>query len=337
MLSFFSPIDAAAHREQVQRLADQLKDNPLPRAATPPPKRSVGRPRLKRSAEAELFDAAAAEAVIEQLPQLKRGKYTRWFDSPYLHDIIAAHARCGGSARRTVLTLQKNDPDGRFERLSHSTVASWFDEKGTLKEQYQRELDAGRAAATYVGPCAVLQASAPGAEAEICDILLQMRHAGTPLNSHIIRWVMLAVLQRKHPAVLEKLTLSQTYISAWVRRNPRLLFRWRARTTAASKVPLDWEAQGICMAQRMAAAIQLHDVSNSYSSHKSTHPPVTLLRIPDIVVSFVFVLRFTHPLLSTWIRLEYTSCLLHRGRMKQWAALTLLLWARKTSDRSPPA
>jgi hypothetical protein len=85
-----------------------------------------------------------------------------------------------------------------------------------------------------------------------------------PLNSHVVRWVMLAVLE-KHPAVLQQLTLSQPFISKWVRNNPRLQFRWRARTTAASKLPDDWEEQGIHMAQRMAAIMQLYSVSTQSS------------------------------------------------------------------------
>jgi len=81
-----------------------------------------------------------------------------------------------------------------------------------------------------------------------------------PLNSHIVRWVMQAVL-KNHPEVQQQLSLSQQFISKWVRNNPRLQFRWRARTTAASKLPDDWAEQGIRMAQRMGATMQLHKVS----------------------------------------------------------------------------
>lgn len=260
MLRFFQRVsDAAEYRDQVQRIAKQLEEHPLPHPPTPPPTRPVGRPKQKRSAEEVIAAAAAAGDVIAELPQHKRGKYTRWFDSPYINDILVAHARSGGSARRAVHSLQTAAVDDRFERLSHSTVASWFDGQGNLKEKYQQELEAGHAAATYIGPSPALQA-APGAEDAICDILLKLRSAGTPLNSHIIRWVMLAVLQEEHPAVLNQLTLSQAWISTWVRANPRLQFSWRARTTAASKVPLDWEDQGILMAQRMGAMMQLHKV-----------------------------------------------------------------------------
>lgn len=260
MQAFFPRVDLAEHRQQVQQIAEQLKEYSPPRALIPPPKRGVGRPKLKRTAAEVLTAAADADALIEKLPQHKRGKYTRWFSSPYINDILVAYARNSGSARRAVVSLQQSAPDSRFERLSHSTVASWF-EDGKLKQQHQQELEAGRASITGYGPSPALQA-APGAEDAICEILLKLRKAGTPLNSHIIRWVMLAVLQEQYPNALKQLSLSQPFISSWVRANPRLQFRWRARTTAASKLPDDWEEQGIHMAQRMGAAMQLHKVSN---------------------------------------------------------------------------
>jgi hypothetical protein len=265
MQAFFARVDKAAWREQQLQTAEQLKEHPPPCAPTPPPKRGVGRPKLKRPA-AEVRAAAAAADALE-LPTTKRGKYTRWFSSPYINDIIHAHAQSGGSARRTVAALQRNAPDDRFARLSHSTVASWFDVKGVLLESHRAELEAGTALHTGGGVAPVLQA-APGAEDAICDHLLQLRKTGMPLNSHVVRWVLQAVLE-KHPAVLEQLTLSQQFISKWVRSNPRLQFRWRARTTAASKLPNDWEEQGIRMAQRMGATMQLHKVRIAHTDSEA--------------------------------------------------------------------
>jgi hypothetical protein len=124
--SFFDRVDKAAYRKQVQEQADYLKLHPPPSSGAPAaPKRPVGRP-PKRAAAEVLASAAAAEAVIDQLPQPKRGKYTLWFDSPYISDIVVAHARCGGSARMTVEHLKATAPDNRFEHLSHSTAISCF-------------------------------------------------------------------------------------------------------------------------------------------------------------------------------------------------------------------
>jgi hypothetical protein len=70
---------------------------------------------------------------------------------------------------------------------------------------------------------------AEGAEQRIVDTLFQMRQAGVPLNSRIVRWVMLAVLQHKHPDVLAKLGLSQTFIWRFVRNSPQLQFAGNER------------------------------------------------------------------------------------------------------------
>src|ERR1700712_5552838 len=99
MKAFFQPVDLAAHRQQVQQIAEHLKEYPPP-APPPPLVRSVGRPRNKRCAEDVVAAASAADAL--QLPDSKRGKYTRWFNSPYINDIIAAYTRASGSARHAV-------------------------------------------------------------------------------------------------------------------------------------------------------------------------------------------------------------------------------------------
>lgn len=261
MQAFFQRVDLAAYREQQQAVASYLNENPPPRSVTPPPKRAVGRPKHKRALDEVLeAGAEAASTASTQVNKRVRGEYTRWFDSPYINDILLAHKLQNGSARRTVEHLQKHAPDDRFKRLSHSSVAGWFDKDGKLLQKYQAEFDAGRAGDRNAGRASALDA-APGAAEAICENLLLLRKAGMPLNSHVVRWVMLAVLE-KHPEVLQQPALSQQFISRFVRSNPRLQFRWRARTTAASKLPDDWEEQGIQMAQRMGATMQLHKVRN---------------------------------------------------------------------------
>jgi hypothetical protein len=51
--------------------------------------------------------------------------------------------------------------------------------------------------------------------------------------------VILAILQEANPSLLRQHRLSQLFISRWVRQ--QLDWRWRARTTAASKLPADWD------------------------------------------------------------------------------------------------
>ena len=155
--------------------------------------------------------------------------------------------------------LQRTYSDGRFDRLSHSTLGCWFDKQHRLLPQFQKQLDEHVAAARGRGRSRVFD-DAPAVEQQIKRVLLQMRTAGAPLNSRIIHWVMRAVIQEQRPDLLRHATLSQQFISAWARS--QLHWRWRARTTAASKLPADWEDQGLLMAKRIAATMEMHKVSS---------------------------------------------------------------------------
>ena len=266
----FARITADDAQQQRTRIALQFAEELATHPPAPvPQKRPVGRPKRERDAADVLSAAvsaasaasAATAATVEPLdaPASKRGKYTNWFASPFLSDILATYSRYH-SARTTVTTLRRAHPDGRFDRLSHATVQHWFDDQHRLLPQYQRQLDQ-RAASSRGRGFAGLFSQAPTAEKEVKRVLLQMRAAGAPINSRIIRWVMLAVLQEASPALLLQHKLSQQFISTWARQ--QLQWRWRARTTAASKLPADWEAQGVLMAKRVAALMEMHGVHPS--------------------------------------------------------------------------
>jgi len=256
----FKRIDAHEHAQQKLRIAEHLaKRLPPPPPVAPPQPRPVGRPKKQRTADEAVSSAAAAAAAAAAEPPSKRarGTYTHWFASPYINDILAAYARVGRSARRTIAVLQAGAPDDRYSHLSASTLRSWFGADKQLLPRFQEQLDAGIAAHGGRGPTRALD-TAPLADAEIRRVLLLMREAGTPVNARVIRWVMRAVMQQMAPALLDSLTLSQTFISRWARE--QLQWRWRSRTTAASKLPLDWEVQGVQMAMRIAANMEMHRV-----------------------------------------------------------------------------
>jgi hypothetical protein len=270
----FARITADDAQQQRQRIARQFAAELAQHPPAPTqPKRPVGRPKRQRDAAAVLSAgaaaaassasaaASAADATVTPLdgPVRKRGKYTNWFASPFLPDILAAYSRCH-SARTAVTTLRRAHPDGRFARLSHATVQGWFDNQHRLLPPYQKQLEQQTAAARGHG-FAGLFAHTPGAEEEIKRVLQQMRAAGAPISSRVIRWVMLAILQEANPSLLLRHKLSQPFISGWARQ--QLDWRWRARTTAASKLPADWESQGVLMAKRIAALMEMHSVHPS--------------------------------------------------------------------------
>jgi hypothetical protein len=240
--------DAASQRAHIAAL--HAREHPAA-AAVPAVKRGPGRPK-KRSLE--LLPASEAAPAAAQ-PAAKRA-HTNWFSSPYIRDILRAYEQHGRSAKRTVAALKRNAPDERYQHLSDSTVRSWMDPATQhLLPRFAEQLGAGMAAPTSQGRPAPLSGAA---EQKAKETLLALRETGTPLSSNIIRWTLQAVFRQLDPSLLDSLSLSQQWISLWVRE--KLDWRWRARTTAASKLPHDWEVQGITMAKRVAAAMEMHGV-----------------------------------------------------------------------------
>jgi hypothetical protein len=243
--------DAAQQRQRIATAAANAASNVEP-PAPPPLKRPVGRPKRARDvADALLQDTDEPDAKSSA----RRGQYTKWFASPYINDIFAAYRRCNSKPQATVKLLQREAPDDRYARLTHTTIMGWFC-NGELLPHLQNQLKANQAPRGN-GPASAL-AAAPEVESEIVMALCHQRESGTPLNSRIIRVIMRAIIAEKAPALLTTMKLSQQFISKWVRN--KLEWTWRARTTAASKLPCDWEAQGIQMSMRIGANMALHRV-----------------------------------------------------------------------------
>ena len=208
--------------------------------------------------------------VLDQ-PALKkqkiRGQYTDWFSSPHIHEILNEYKHSGYRARAAVSKLKAEASDDRFTRLTHTTVLGWHDEKNKLKSRYQAHLESGLENVRQNGPARVLE-EFPAIEEEIKRTLLQMRAVGTAVNSHVIRWVMRGIIELRAPQLesdsdsrLSSLKLSKSFACAWARTH--LTWTWRKSTTAASKLPLDWEDQGLLMAKRIAATMETHSVHPS--------------------------------------------------------------------------
>jgi hypothetical protein len=236
----FAPITAAAAAEQRTSLALKWLEEHPPEAAsttTVQPKRGPGRPAKKRGLSLE-----QAAAIKPAEKKARTGKYTNWFSTVFIADIMQALRRHKFSAKKAVADLKKVDPDGRYARLSDSTVRAWFDKENVLLPRFQEQLKAGIAAARSSGRPAHLTAAL---EEECKAMLLKLRSTGMPVNTHVIRWTLQAIFRQRDPSLLEneKFTLSRQWICWWVRKE--LKWRWRARTTAASKLPLDWEDQGV--------------------------------------------------------------------------------------------
>lgn len=276
----FAPITAEEWRAQVVHTAVAFNSTVTPRPP-PQPKRPVGRPKRQLDANTVLAAAAAASNSYEDQPAKKqktRGQYTDWFRSPYINDIMRAYERSDHRPKLALDQLKVSAPDARFERLTHTTIMRWYDEKHQLKPQYKAHLESGLENVRQNGFVRAFE-EFPAVEEEIKQTLLRMRAAGTSINSSIIRWVMQGIIGLRAPdSRLTLLALGQPFICAWARA--QLKWSWRKSTTAASKLPLDWEEQGVQMAMRIAAKMELKKVSSAQTlpCHRFVTPAhVTLL------------------------------------------------------------
>ena len=278
MQRFFQPISVSDAFDQQQRVlqqsaaqaaidADQRRQRELMR---PGP----GRPRKALDADAVLTAAAAAApstadegaAANCEEPPSKRGKYTSWLSSPFVHDILAAYQLNLHNAKATVRYLQRTvsrlptDRASRFDELAESTVRSWHDTDGQLLPRFRQVVDEQREARRGPGKSRALYGH-PEVEDEVKRILHAMREKGAVVNLLVIRMVMRAVIEKVRPELLAELRLSKGFLSEWAREE--LGWTWRVRTTTASKLPLDWRQQGIEAAKRVAFNMQVHKVHPS--------------------------------------------------------------------------
>ena len=248
----FKPVSADDAQQQRDSVAAKWKEEHPEQpaaAAAEQPRRKPGRPPRKR----ELIAPAESDAPPPQ--RARTGLHTNWFSSPYINDVLQMLERHSFNFKRAVAALKLHAPDGRYEKLSDSTVRAWF-EKGThtLLPSFQLQLDAGKALGRNGRPALMTEA----VEDECKEVLLRLRDSGLPVNSHVIRWALRAVFKARAPALLQEMHLSQQWISFWVRS--KLQWRWRQRTTAASKLPNDWEQLGVQMAKRVAYWMGMHNV-----------------------------------------------------------------------------
>jgi|LNAP01.1.fsa_nt_gb predicted nucleic acid-binding Zn-ribbon protein len=250
----FASITAEAAQHQRVALAEQWEREHPPQAATAaaaaPLKRGPGRPRKRVLPAADAEDVPAAQKP-------RTGSYTNWFGSPYIHDILQALRKHNYGWKAAVATLKRTAPDDRYVRLSDSTVRAWFDKEHQLLPKYQAQVAACKTEARGGRPPLMTLA----VQDECKRVLLYLREKGLPVNTHVIRYAMQSVFKRLQPALLQSMRLSHQYLSHWV--HTQLKWRWRARTTAASKLPLTWEDDGVQMAKRLAANMEMYSVHPS--------------------------------------------------------------------------
>jgi hypothetical protein len=184
-----------------------------------------------------------------------------WFESPYIHDIIAAYT-INKTGYMTVQYLNKKFPKlsteniARFELLAPSTIDCWFQD-GELKSQYQQLL-AGKYETKRGNNISSTFGNNLELEMKIINCIETMRNTGATIKINQIRIVMRAYILKYKPNLLKEFNLSKAFISSWIRN--KLGWRIRRGTTAAQKLPADWKQQGKTMIERIAALVKQYKV-----------------------------------------------------------------------------
>jgi len=186
------------------------------------------------------------------------------FAEPFIHDILAAYEKYSHNARATVAYLQRTFPKlvtesaPRFADLHESTIRSWYGKDGELLDRFRSYVLAERSAAPRgVGELHMF-AEHEDVEAEAGRILIAMRERGAIINRLVAQHILRIVIEQMAPELLQEYKISLSFISKWLHH--RLGWAPRMKTSAASKLPLDWKAQGTLMAKRVAFHLQVHKV-----------------------------------------------------------------------------
>ena len=162
----FAKITTEAWRAQVQQTAAAAAVAAAVRPAAPAA-RPVGRPKRALNAPDILSAAAAAEQPETEQPSKKprstvaRGKYTNWFDSPYINDILRAYEHSGYRPFAAVAKLQKEAPDDRYKHLSHASLKGWHDEKHQLLPRFLAHYQSGQENVRQNGPVRAFEVALP--------------------------------------------------------------------------------------------------------------------------------------------------------------------------------
>ena len=138
----------------------------------------------------------------------------------------------------------------------------WFHPNGDLKENYKRCVELGTYFDKASQHCPMF-GDYPALRDEICNVLRKQRAGGQPLSIVIIQPFIKALIQKREPQLFEdrKFKVSTKQTRAFIKSE--LNWSYRAATTAAGKLPDDFELQRLTIAQRCAYFIQVHNIPQS--------------------------------------------------------------------------
>lgn len=271
----FKRIDAEQYQASLKVEDEKLK-NEMDVVKKVVEKRRPGRPKKKimpgirdissSSAASSSSDSTSSESVSEtQEHTKKKRKYTDWFASPFIYEIVA-EAQVWRSARIAVEKLQKKyprlpfEPAGKFDDLGESTVRNWFDDDWKLKPQFaacMKRKHAGGRPKYFTAEI----------EEKLSLVLDQLRAKGKSVNSRVIALALKVVIKKEGWIVNENEdVVSYDWCRAFVKE--KMGWTWRS-TTTGTKLPEDWKEMGILMLKRVAVWIDDVNSTPTKTFHRS--------------------------------------------------------------------
>ena len=124
-----------------------------------------------------------------------------------------------------------------------------------VKEEYKKYIEEGSSRFSGGSQHCLILSQHPVLKEKIVRALKSHREAGQPLFARNIRNLVLSIIKAENPSLLSQEGRSGWNVSLnWVRCFVKNELNWTIRksTTTASKLPKDWELQGLRMAQRLA-------------------------------------------------------------------------------------
>ena len=223
-------------------------------------KRSVVRPKKT--------EMVLLKPKLEKMKRLGkvRGSYTNWFTPvlwPPIFNAMKQHRCIAGALSFLRASYRKpGELSSVYDKLSKNSMRDWFYSNGELKDTYKRCVEFGTYFAKSAQHCPVLE-SHPALKEEICTVLKKMMMVGQPLYAICIQPLIKAIILDKAPQILEGTHSTAFRVSyEWTKIFVKSELNWsyRASTTAAGKLPKDFQEQGKAMAQRCAYLVKVHNI-----------------------------------------------------------------------------
>ncbi|KAL3688870.1 hypothetical protein R1sor_015179 [Riccia sorocarpa] len=213
-------------------------------------------------------------------------KYRNWFEYGTWNLIETSLKQHNYCVREAVRYLQVKyrivgSSSSKFDCLNESTIRYWYQDDGRTLKPHIREVvealkdqfllkasgssegpDGGDSIPLRRGNKVTFWAGKEDLESAFVKMLEGIRSCGSILNSLYIQLLLIGFLRSKWPSALREnggtFTCSRSWVRQWVRN--RLGWSFRASTTGAAHMPMDYKEKGKILKLRMAYLVHLHGV-----------------------------------------------------------------------------